>query len=83
MIRNIADQTNLRAFNAARAGDAGRGFAVVAYEVRALAYRTQESTQEIEQMIDNIRRDTVHAVTAMQSSSTLVRATLEMAQRIG
>lgn len=87
VIRSIAEQTNLLALNAAieaaRAGDAGRGFAVVADEVRALAHRTQVSTQEIEQMIGNIRQDTGHAVDAMQSSSTLVRATLEVAQRAG
>lgn len=87
VIRSIAEQTNLLALNAAieaaRAGDAGRGFAVVADEVRALAHRTQVSTQEIEQMIGNIRRDTGHAVTAMQSSGHLVQTTLEVAQRSG
>lgn len=87
VIRSIADQTNLLALNAAieaaRAGDAGRGFAVVADEVRALAHRTQVSTQEIEQMIGNIRLDTGHVVSAMQSSSNLVLATLEVAQRSG
>lgn len=87
VIRSIADQTNLLALNAAieaaRAGDAGRGFAVVADEVRALAHRTQVSTQEIEQMIGNIRLDTGQVVSAMQSSSNLVLATLEVAQRSG
>ncbi|MGV8921423.1 MAG: methyl-accepting chemotaxis protein [Pseudomonas sp.] len=87
VIRSIAEQTNLLALNAAieaaRAGDAGRGFAVVADEVRALAHRTQVSTQEIEQMIDNIRLDTGHAVDAMKGSSSLVASTLEVAQRAG